>query len=239
MNKLRAKGCRELSVLDLGCGPGTWIRRIAGSAAKMGFTRITARGVDLAGPQVRRAHALSQELASHAGVTLRFEVGDIRKAIPEPDGAVDSWRSQSHLSAEDVSTVFSEVARVTRGTFLATLRAIGSTPTIYVDSVKAARAYHQDKVHGRLRVEFQNGSHASFPSRLFSAAEIRALAALIRRWGRIGCPGRQRLQFFGGEDASRAQVTLETGLTRKRKRGYAVRSKLVRPTLLSREDGRS
>jgi SAM-dependent methyltransferase len=95
MNKLRAKGCRELSVLDLGCGPGTWIRRIAGSAAKMGFTRITARGVDLAGPQVRRAHALSQELASHAGVTLRFEVGDIRKAIPEPDGAVDSWRSQS------------------------------------------------------------------------------------------------------------------------------------------------
>jgi predicted DNA-binding WGR domain protein len=145
----------------------------------------------------------------------------------------------NHLSAEDVSTVFSEVARVTRGTFLATLRAIGSTPTIYVDSVKAARAYHQDKVHGRLRVEFQNGSHASFPSRLFSAAEIRALAALIRRWGRIGCPGRQRLQFFGGEDASRAQVTLETGLTRKRKRGYAVRSKLVRPTLLSREDGRS
>src|SRR4029077_18036421 len=43
---------------------------------------------------------------------------------------------------------------------------------------------------------------------------------LIRRWGRIGSLGRERLQFFGGEDASRAQVTLETWLARKRNRGY-------------------
>jgi predicted DNA-binding WGR domain protein len=26
---------------------------------------------------------------------------------------------------------------------------------------------------------------------------------LIRRWGRIGCLGRERLQFFGGEDTRR------------------------------------
>ena len=52
---------------------------------------------------------------------------------------------------------------------------------------------------------------------------------LIRRWGRIGCLGRERLQFFGGEDASRAQVTLETWLARKRKRGYAPRSEPVSP----------
>ena len=53
---------------------------------------------------------------------------------------------------------------------------IGSTPTIYVDGVKAAKAYHQDNAHGRLQVEFQNGAQTSFPSHLFSAAEIRALA---------------------------------------------------------------
>ena len=38
---------------------------------------------------------------------------------------------------------------------------------------------------------------------------------LIRRWGRIGCLGRERLQFFRNEDASRAQVTLETWLDAK------------------------
>jgi predicted DNA-binding WGR domain protein len=35
---------------------------------------------------------------------------------------------------------------------------------------------------------------------------------LIRGWGRIGGLGRERLHFFGGEDASRAQITLETWL---------------------------
>jgi predicted DNA-binding WGR domain protein len=56
---------------------------------------------------------------------------------------------------------------------------------------------------------------------------------LIRRWGRIGCLSRERVQFFGIEDASRAQVTLETWLARKRKRGYAPRSEPVRPALLT------
>ena len=61
LNKLRARGRRELSVLDLGCGPGTWIRRIVDWAGKMGFTRITARGVDLAETQVRRfCHKISR-----------------------------------------------------------------------------------------------------------------------------------------------------------------------------------
>lgn len=32
LREMRAEGARELSVLDLGCGPGTWIRRIVGRA---------------------------------------------------------------------------------------------------------------------------------------------------------------------------------------------------------------
>jgi SAM-dependent methyltransferase len=180
LNKLRARGRRELSVLDLGCGPGTWLRRIVDWAGKMGFTRITARGVDLAETQVRRARVLSQELAGRAGVTLRFEVGDIRQPMPEADRSIDIclclYGVLNHLPADELPTVFGEVARITKGKFVATFRAIGSTPTIHVDGVKAAKAYHQDNVHGRLEVEFQNGSQTSFPSHLFSAAEIRALA---------------------------------------------------------------
>ena len=62
-----------------------------------------------------------------------------------------------------------------------------------------------------------------------------ATHTLIRRWGRIGCLGRQRLQLFGGEDATRAQATLEMWLTQKRKRGYAPTSEPARPALLSHE----
>jgi predicted DNA-binding WGR domain protein len=62
---------------------------------------------------------------------------------------------------------------------------------------------------------------------------------LIRRWGRIGCLGGERLQFFRNEDALRAQVTLETWLTRKRKRGYAPRSAPARPALLCHDSASS
>jgi len=180
LNKLRARGRRELSVLDLGCGPGTWLRRTVDWAGKMGFTRITARGVDVAEAQVRRARLLSQDVASHAGVSLRFEAGDIRRGMLEPDCSVDIclclYGVLNHLPAHDLPTVFGEVARVMRGKLVATVRAIGSSPTIYVDGVKSAKAYHQDNAHGRLQVEFRNGARTSFPSHLFSAAEIRTLA---------------------------------------------------------------
>jgi predicted DNA-binding WGR domain protein len=52
---------------------------------------------------------------------------------------------------------------------------------------------------------------------------------LIRRWGRIGSLGRERLQIFGSEDASRAQVTLETWLTRKRKRRLCAKERAGSP----------
>jgi SAM-dependent methyltransferase len=183
LNKLRVRGTRELSVLDLGCGPGTWLRRIVERAGQMGFTRITARGVDLAETQVRRARLLAQNLARRPGVSLRFEAGDIRERMPESDGSVDIclclYGVLNHLPASDLPVIFGEAGRVTKGKFVATLRAIGSTPTIYVDGVKAAKAYRQDNAHGRLEVEFQDGRRTSFASHLFSAAEVRALAAPV------------------------------------------------------------
>jgi predicted DNA-binding WGR domain protein len=55
---------------------------------------------------------------------------------------------------------------------------------------------------------------------------------LIRRWGRIGSLGRERLQFFRGDDAPQAQVTLQMWLARKSKRGYAPRRETARSSTL-------
>jgi predicted DNA-binding WGR domain protein len=46
-------------------------------------------------------------------------------------------------------------------------------------------------------------------------------AALIREWGRIGRPGRTRIELY--ETQSRALEALETWLQRKRRRGYEIR----------------
>jgi SAM-dependent methyltransferase len=180
LHELRVKSVRELSVLDLGCGPGTWLRRIVDRARDMGFTRITARGIDLAETQVRRARLLACSLSSSCDVSLRFEVGDVRARLPETDESVDLclclYGVLNHLPADDLPDLFREVARVTKGRFIATVRAVGSMPTIYVDSVKAAKTYLQDNSCSKLDVEFQDGTQISFPSHLLTATEIRAIA---------------------------------------------------------------
>ena len=110
LKEMRARGERKLSVLDLGCGPGTWIRRVVGRALQLGFTQIRARGVDLAKAQVRRSRLLSHDLAGHAGVSLRFEAGDIRRPMPEADRSVDIclclYGVLNHLPPDDLPAVF-------------------------------------------------------------------------------------------------------------------------------------
>ena len=44
---LRASGASSVSLLDAGCGPGTWLRRLVVRARALGFTSITARGFDI------------------------------------------------------------------------------------------------------------------------------------------------------------------------------------------------
>ncbi len=51
--------CEILRVLDIGCGPGTWLRRVVVRARQLGF-EITAQGIDIADAQVNRARALSR-----------------------------------------------------------------------------------------------------------------------------------------------------------------------------------
>ena len=52
------------------------------------------------------------------------------------------------------------------------MRAVGSTPTIYVDSVEKARNFRQDHAHDRFTVEFTNGGRMEMNSHLYSADEL-------------------------------------------------------------------
>ncbi len=176
---IRATGARSIRILDLGCGPGTWLRRLVTRA--IGFDRITARGFDIAGDQVKRARALSTDLAGLPGVTLSFEVGDIFAPLAEADASVDLTLCLcgvlNHLPAADLPPVFAEIARATRGSFVTTARTVGSTPSVYVEALPQARRFRQDNRLNRLDVEFHNGRRMSLPSHLFGAAELRTLAA--------------------------------------------------------------
>lgn len=178
---LRASGARSVRILDLGCGPGTWLRRVVTRAHKLGFAEIAARGFDIAGRQIRRACELSVDLFGLPGVGLRFEIGDMLEPLHETDASVDLCLCLcgvlNHLAAAALPALFSDVARVTNGHFVTTARTVGSTPSVYVDSIEQARRFLQDNRINRLDIELQNGRHLSLPSHLFSAGELRSLIA--------------------------------------------------------------
>jgi SAM-dependent methyltransferase len=176
--ELRNSGTTAVHVLDAGCGPGTWLRRLVTRARELGFTSITARGFDIAQSQIQRARLLSRNLSSLPGVNMTFDVADLAHRLPEPNASVDIaiclYSVISHLPIADLADVATEIARVTSGYFLVTVRSIGSTPTAFVDSMESVRKLKQDNVQDRCEIEFCDGRRSAFNFHLFAASELRA-----------------------------------------------------------------
>ena len=179
LRNLRETGTRSVTILDAGCGPGTWLRRMVVRARELGFTEITARGLDIARAQIRRARFLARDLCQLPGVRLNFDVADLTEQIPEADGVVDItlclYSVLSHLPVDQMPGIADEIARVTSGTFITTVRPIGSQPTAFVDSIEKARHFERDAATDKFEVELNDGRHLVLGAHLFSASELRQL----------------------------------------------------------------
>ncbi|MCM2390916.1 methyltransferase domain-containing protein [Streptomyces albipurpureus] len=94
-----------LSVLDLGCGPGTNLAALARAVGPTG----TVTGVDISTEMVERAR---QRTAGLPGVDVRL--GDVH-ALPLPDGSADRARADRTLQhVEDPAQALAEIHRVLR-----------------------------------------------------------------------------------------------------------------------------
>lgn len=181
LRELRASGATSITLLDAGCGPGTWLRRLVMRARLFGFSSITARGFDIAQVQVRMARHNAQDVKGLPGVNLTFEVADIENRLPEMDSSVDItlclYSVLSHLPVTSLPHIASEIARVTKGHFITTVRSIGSTPTVFVDSIETARGFELDHDLDRCEIEFSDGRRMSLRFHLFTASELRCCFA--------------------------------------------------------------
>jgi SAM-dependent methyltransferase len=176
---LQAEGRTSLRLLDAGCGPGAWLRRLVIRARQLGFTRISARGFDVAAGQVQAARRLSRELSAQPGVEMRFEVADLSRPLPEANGSVDIalclYSVLSHLPTAELGRIAGELGRVTRGWFVTTVRAVGGPPTVFVDSMENAAYFHHDHAHDQCEVQLRNGRFFVMNFHLFQPAELQAV----------------------------------------------------------------
>jgi SAM-dependent methyltransferase len=176
--ELRASGASSIAILDAGCGPGTWLRRIVLCAHALGFATIDARGFDVARAQVQRARLLARSLSGISGLNLTFDVADLLSELPEADASVDLtlclYSVLSHLPVASLPKISAEIARVTSGCFIATVRAVGSTPTILVDSIEKARRFRHDNDRDQFEIELCDGHHIELAFHLFTVSELRS-----------------------------------------------------------------
>jgi SAM-dependent methyltransferase len=173
---LSMSGTKSVRLLDAGCGPGTWLRRLVTHARALGFTSISARGFDIAQAQIQRARVLARELSCLPGVTLTFDVADLTDRLAESDGSVDLtlclYSVLSHLPITKLPDVAIELARVTSGYFITTVRSIGSPPTAFVDSIERVRRLKHDHIRDLCEIELSGGRTIAFGFHLFAASEL-------------------------------------------------------------------
>jgi len=178
IDQLHRVGVPMLRVLDAGCGPGTWLRRIATHARQFGFS-IKASGVDISRRQLEIARKQVEKLEAREDIT--FLVHDLAGPLPWADGCFHivlcNYVVLNHLPRVALPRVVKELCRVTSHRVIATVRALGSPPTGCIIGTEQVREYHQDCGRGKLRLVLNDGTKHRLTLNLYSAETIKAVFA--------------------------------------------------------------
>jgi SAM-dependent methyltransferase len=182
INELRLRGVPMLRLLDAGCGPGTWVRRIARYAHRQGLG-IDAVGVDISGRQLEIAREQAAKVQGpHAtdGRRMRFRMGDLADPLPWPDGHFHIVLCNyvlNHLPKDALPRVAEELCRAASYRVIATVRAIAGPPTGCIIGTEQMREYRYDCGRGELRLVLKDGTAHQITFHLYSAEMLRAAFA--------------------------------------------------------------
>jgi SAM-dependent methyltransferase len=184
IDELRNAGISCLRVLDAGCGPGTWLRRIAARAHRQGLG-VEAVGFDISTGQLdiarKRAESLSTGLAGANTPKIEFLQHSLANSLPWQTRhfhiVLCNFAVLNHLPRTALPGAIAELCRVGRHRLIATLRALASPPTACIVGTDQVRELQEDCGRGQLTLVLEDGTRHVLTFNLYSAETLAALFA--------------------------------------------------------------
>jgi SAM-dependent methyltransferase len=182
MEALREAGVSEARILDAGCGPGIWSKRIADYARRTGL-RVSVIGFDISKTQLEKArqHAACVAARNGSGADLRFMELDLSEPLPWPDGyfhiVLCNYAVLNHLAKRVLPMAVSELCRVSTERVIATVRALGSSASACIIGTEQVQEYRHDPERGQLALVLKDGTQHRLSFNVYSAEALSSLFA--------------------------------------------------------------
>lgn len=180
VDALVQSGVQTIRLLDAGCGPGVWLKRVADYADTLGC-ELEAVGFDVSPGQLQLASELlggahEVELAGTRNIELL--VHDLETPLPWNAGAFHivlcNFVVLNHLSRQGFPAAVEELCRVAGQRVIATLRAVGGPPTSCITGPDEVADFQHDRAQGQFRISLKDGTEHHLTLNLYSAGELRA-----------------------------------------------------------------